>query len=128
MFEGKIEKSIIIITTILFVILSVGILFSIHRLNLFFGLAAGGGFSILRLKTSAVVLKKIISEGNGSVTTTSIIRYVLSLMATMLLLIVSALYDMWLLLGVSSGILLVPAAILIYGILAGFGFVHIDFE
>ncbi|MFA6309492.1 MAG: hypothetical protein WC677_07120 [Clostridia bacterium] len=130
LFESDFEKLIIKKAAILFVILTTLTLIIFNsRFYILTGLAVGGLFSLLRLGSLSNVLSGMLFLNNTrKITSKSIVSFIISQLMAAVLLICSALLNIWLFVGITTGILLVPTTIFINAITESFGITHNNFE
>lgn len=92
-----------------------------QRWYVFIGLLLGAFFGILRFITLAAFFISLLQpENNQTGKWNPVFGYLLSILALGVLLVATAMYDVFLFGGFTAGILLVPAVITLMGIMKGF--------
>ncbi len=130
LFKSNLERLILKKAVIVFFIATILFaLFFESRLFLLAGLAIGGIFSIIRLGSLVNVLSGLLIRNNtNNVTMKSIASFLLTQILVAVLLFGSAMINIWLFIGVTAGILLVPTTIMINALTESFGITHNNFE
>ncbi|MCX7921029.1 MAG: hypothetical protein N3B21_03240 [Clostridia bacterium] len=127
---GKEEKFVIKKVLIFFVILAIldVVLFKQKWVTLV-GLFSGTVFGILKLYFMGLTYSSLLLPNNNpSTVRKSILRYVISQMAIILMLLISAKLSFWFFIGVTAGVLTVPLVVFINSITEGLGITHNNFE
>lgn len=105
----------------LYIVLSaVSLLFLTDRWSILAGLTLGGGLSIARLAATNLMVSGLVLQDKDALRG-KMRKYLLVQVATILILVASALQGIGFLLGTASGVLLLPAAISIASIVGAFG-------
>jgi len=128
--KGKLEIFVVKRSSVLYVFLILlDIIFVRQKWMAIAGLSLGGIFSVIRFDSTVYTSRNLLSQNNLALTARlSVLKYILTQIATILLLVTSLLLDMWFFFGVTAGILAIPLVIMINGVTEALGITHNDFE
>lgn len=113
----------------LFIVLSVpGIIILEHRWLMLAGMVFGGAFGIIKFgATSRSFSMMLASVSSNKAPGLTVLKYLVYLFATIALLAAALLLDTCFFAGTAAGVLLVPVAIMIDGIIKAFGVLRSGF-
>ncbi|MCX8129562.1 MAG: hypothetical protein N3I35_05600 [Clostridia bacterium] len=130
MLNSKIEKFIVRrVLVLFFVLVIVDLVFLHHKWFILLGLILGSLFSVFKFSSTATMYMRFLGHHDkNTVIMRSILKYILNQLATVALLVVSILFNFYLFIGTTAGILLVPSVLFINALTEGFGITHNNFE
>lgn len=126
MLENKLVVFILKRILTLYILLSIiDIIFMASRWLILTGLTIGAVFGALHLNSTAVLLERILPAGAPhAAARTSLVRYVVTMVAALAILVASIELNPWIFAGEAAGILLLPFAIMVNGLTEGLGITH----
>lgn len=126
---GKLEKFITKRVLILFSILTIlNSVFLNNKLLFFIGLTLGSVLSLFRFFVMDSALTGILILKNGFGNKKAAIKYIFSLLVTLIFLLIAAIINKWVMLGMMAGILIVPLVVMLNSITEGLKITHNNFE
>lgn len=129
MINGQLERFITKRMLILFSILTIldSALLD-NKLLFFVGLVLGSLLSLLRFFIMGNALTGLLTLKSESNNKKVIIKYIVSQLVALIFFVLAIIVNKWVLLGMMTGILIVPSVVLINSITEGLGLTHNNFE
>jgi len=105
------------------------VIFLRHRWMVLAGLSIGSIVSLVRFSTTSEVCQNLLVHKSCKTDSLKgVFKYIFSQIFTILIMVVSIIQDKWLFIGLTAGILIVPAIVIINGITEGLSITKNNFE
>ncbi|WP_010246356.1 hypothetical protein [Acetivibrio cellulolyticus] len=130
MADNALQKFLIKRVLIFFIVLLIiNLIFLDQRWLIAIGLICGTIFGILKFLYTSNFITSLISIDNKSfVAARTLVKFMLAQMATLVLIAVSIKFNMWFFAGVLTGVLLIPAVIMVNSITEALHISHNKFQ
>lgn len=130
LFESKLDKFIIKRAAVLAIILTAADIAFLgsNRWLILYGLLFGTAVGLARLLSNEWILKVTFKAGKGKVLTGSIAAFTINQLALVPIILLAYFLSGWLLCGLITGLLIVPAIVMINSITEAFGITKNSFE